>query len=69
MDILVSANSQISEMADDYSDWVKDSITNLVNAHEEAAASFGQAEERMKIPMESINLLAHELRGQGGVFG
>ena len=56
-------------MADDYSDWVKDSITNLVNAHEEAAASFGQAEEQMKIPMESINLLAHELRGQGGVFG
>jgi hypothetical protein len=40
-----------------------------VNAHEEAQASFGQAEEQMKIAMEKINLLAHELRGQGGVFG
>ena len=49
--------------------WVKDSITDLVNAHEEAQASFGQAEEQMKIAMEKINLLAHELRGQGGVFG
>ena len=26
------------------------------------------AEEQMKIAMEKINLLAHELRGQGGVF-
>jgi len=67
-DILVSANNQIAEMADDYTDWVKDSITNLVNAHEEAVASFGLAEEQMKIAMEKINLLAHELRGQGGVF-
>lgn len=68
-DILEAAKSQIAEMADDYTDWVKDSITDLVNAHEEAQASFGQAEEQMKIAMEKINLLAHELRGQGGVFG
>ena len=68
-DILVSANNQIAGMADDYADWVKDFITNLVNAHEEAAASFGLAEEQMKIAMERINLLAHELRGQGGIFG
>jgi CheY-like chemotaxis protein len=68
-DILEAAKAQIAEMADDYTDWVKETITDLVNAHEEAQNSFGKAEEQMKIAMEKLNLLAHELRGQGGVFG
>ena len=54
---------------DDYSDWVKETITDLVGAHEEAQNSFGKAEEQMKGAMEKINILAHELRGQGGIFG
>lgn len=68
-DILEAAKSQISEMADDYTDWVKETITDLVNAHEDAQSSFGKAEDQMKVAMEKMNLLAHELRGQGGVFG
>ena len=68
-DILEAAKTQIAEMADDYSDWVKETITDLVGAHEEAQNSFGKAEEQMKGAMEKINILAHELRGQGGVFG
>ena len=56
-------------LADDYSDWVKETITDLVGAHEEAQNSFGKAEEQMKGAREKINILAHELRGQGGIFG
>ena len=56
-------------MADNYSDWVKETITDLVGAHEEAQNSFGKAEEQMKGAIEKINTLAHDLRGQGGVFG
>ena len=68
-DILEAAKTQIAEMADDYSDRVKKTITDLVGAHEEAQNSFGKAEEQMKGAMEKIDILAHELRGQGGVFG
>ena len=48
---------------------MKETITNLVGALEEAQNSFDKAEEQMKGAMERINILAHELRGQGGVFG
>ncbi|MEC8776841.1 MAG: hypothetical protein VXX79_18575 [Pseudomonadota bacterium] len=56
-------------MAEDYSDWVKETITNLVGALEEAQNSFDKAEEQMKGAMERINILAHELRCHGGVYG
>ncbi len=68
-DILEAAKAQISEMADDYTDWVKETNSDLVQAHEDAQRSFGQAEEQMKTAMEKLNITAHELRGQGGVFG
>ena len=32
-DILEAAKTQIAKMADDYSDWVKETITDLVGAH------------------------------------
>ena len=47
-DILEAAKTQIAEMADDYSDWLKETITDLVCMHEEAQNSFGKAEEQMK---------------------
>ena len=56
-------------MAADYSDWVRETITNLVGALEEAQNSFGKAEGQMNGAMEKINILAHKLRGQDGVFG
>ncbi len=68
-DILEAAQEQISEMADDYSDWVEESITELVQAHKDMEAAFGQSEENMTEALERINIVAHELRGQGGVFG
>ncbi|MEC7656236.1 MAG: hypothetical protein VX416_07770 [Pseudomonadota bacterium] len=67
--ILEAAKTQITEMADDYSDWVKETITDLVGAHEEAQNSFGKAGEQMKGAREKINILAHELRGHSGVYG
>lgn len=40
-----------------------------MNAHKDVQASFGQVVGQVKISMEKINLLAHEVRGQGGVVG
>ena len=54
-------------MAEDYSDWVKKTITGLVDAYEEVQNSFGKAEEQIKGAMGKINFLARELRGQSGV--
>jgi hypothetical protein len=68
-DILEAAKSYITEYGGRFTHEVKDSITDFVNAHEEVQASFGQVVEQMKISMEKINLLARELRGQGGVAG
>ncbi len=56
-------------MAADYSDWVRETITNLVGALEEAQNSFDKAEEQIKGAMERINILAHELRDHSGVYG
>ena len=67
--ILEAAKTQTDKTAKEYSDWVKETITNLVGALEEAQSSLDKAEEQMKGAMERINILAHELRGQGGVFG
>ena len=64
-----AADILADDYSEDYSDWVKETITDLVGAHEEAQNSFGKAVEQMKGAMEKINILAHELRGQGGIFG
>mgnify|MGYP001299086135 CR=1 FL=1 len=42
-DILEAAKVQISEMANDYTDWVRETITDLAQAHEDAQDSFGKA--------------------------
>ena len=48
---------------------MKETITNLVGALEEAQSSLDKAEEQIKGVMERINMLAHELRGHRGVYG
>lgn len=68
-DILETAMAQIAEMADDYTDWVKETITELVKAHEDTVASFGKKDDDLKEALARISTAAHELRGQGGVFG
>lgn len=70
LDILEAAKTQIAAMADDYTDWVKETITELVKAHEDAAAAFASnKDDDTKAALARINDSAHELRGQGGVFG
>ncbi len=61
-----TVKAQISEMSNDYADWVKESITDLAQAHEDVKDSFGKAEEQMKLAMEKLNITAHELRGEDG---
>ena len=63
-----AAKVQISEMAIDYTDWVKETITDLAQANEDARDSFGKAWEQMKSAMEKLNITAHELRGEEGVL-
>jgi len=65
---LEAAKVQISEMAIDYTDWVKETITDLAQAHEDARDSFGKAWKQIKSAMEKLNITAHELRGEEGVL-
>lgn len=60
-----AAEKKITEMEGDYADWVKDRIHDLIQAHHRAI----EEPERSHVHMEEIHKIAHELRGQGGMFG
>ena len=64
-DLLELAREQIANMEDDYSDWVEESIVTLISAHRRAADNPADCAEEL----DTINSIAHELRGQGGIFG
>lgn len=53
-------------MANDYTDWVKETNTDLLQAHEDVKDSFGKAEGQMKFAMEKLNITARDLRGEDG---
>ncbi len=63
--LLELAREQIANMEEDYADWVEESIVALIKAHRRASADPEGAAEDMR----RINEIAHELRGQGGLFG
>lgn len=64
-DLLKAAEDKIQDMASDYADWVTQSIEELVQAHHRALEDLEDAGPHMV----TIADIAHELRGQGGIFG
>jgi len=52
-------------MESDYADWVRDYAAQLQAQHEIAVKDPNMAWK----PLKAMNLIAHELRGQGSTFG
>ncbi|OYQ17341.1 hypothetical protein CHR90_15365 [Elstera cyanobacteriorum] len=64
--LLQQAEQQLDRMEEDYSDWVRGSIQQLYDAHRSGRA----LDPRKRIvPIQTINSIAHDLRGQGSTFG
>ncbi|MDA0240720.1 MAG: response regulator [Proteobacteria bacterium] len=63
--LLAEAEEQLERSAVEFTDWALDYLAQL-SKHCDAAMESG-ADRRKRF--EEINLLAHELRGQGGTFG
>jgi len=65
LNLLAEAEAQLERTSVEFTDWAKGYLAKLAKLCEEALA---QPSGRRK-QFEQINLLAHELRGQGGTFG
>ncbi len=65
MDLLEEAEAQLQRDALDFAEWAQDYLKQLSNLCAEALGSEGSRSKHF----QDINLLAHELRGQGGTFG
>ena len=63
--LLERADEELQRAAFDFTEWARQYLSDLQNLCDEALKL--PAGRRKKF--ESINLLAHELRGQGGTFG
>jgi len=64
-DVLVSAEQQLKREADGFVDWCRRYLERL---SQQVTNAKDNPPERALI-FEDINLIAHELRGQGGTFG
>ena len=64
-DLLEEAEEQLERAALDFTEWARDYLAKLSDLCTEALMH----PERRNKHFEEINLLAHELRGQGGTFG
>lgn len=64
-ELLKAADTKIEEMEGDYSDWVATTLEELTQASNRALEDMDNA----AIHLATINRIAHELRGQGGIFG
>ena len=65
MSLIEQAEKKIEGMAGDYADWVSKSIRQLARNLKQLQDGEGDSKEIM----EKLNILAHEFRGQGGIFG
>ncbi len=65
LEVLRKVEEKITEMAGDYSNWVADEIVNL----DRALADLKSPEANLRQTIAKINRGAHEMRGQGGIFG
>ncbi len=64
-EILKAAEQQLDRMETDYSDWVRGTLKQLVDAYDK-----GITDERARVAMVAqINRISHDLRGQGTTFG
>lgn len=63
--LLDAANEKIENMESDYADWVAETLEELTQAHHRAIEEMDNADAHIA----TINRIAHELRGQGGIFG
>jgi CheY-like chemotaxis protein len=64
-DLISAAGDKIAEMQGDYADWVAESIESMIQAHHRAV----EEPEKGNVHLATIRDIAHELRGQGGIFG
>ena len=64
-ELLEEAEEQLERAALDFTEWARDDLAKLSDLRTEALPH----PERRNKHVEEINLLAHELRGQGGTFG
>lgn len=64
-DMLANAEQQLKREADGFLDWAKQYLERLSRQVAEAKQISGERTGQF----EEINLIAHELRGQGGTFG
>lgn len=63
--VLEQAEAELDRIALDFHDWAKDYLSRLTRLIEQADA---EPSHRRRI-FRNINDIAHELRGQGGLFG
>ncbi len=64
-DVLTAAEQMLKREADGFLDWAKQFLDRLSRQVAEAKQISGERTQNF----EEINLIAHELRGQGGTFG
>lgn len=64
-DLIAAAEQQIQAMAGDYADWMRGSISKL----ETAVTRLENPSTSASAVLVEINRIAHEFRGQGGIFG
>ena len=65
-ELLELAAAEFTKMSEDYPDWVAGYIDSLQEAHRRAAEVTPDLRAE---PFREINLVAHEMKGQGGTFG
>ena len=62
---LDAAMQNLNEMSEEYPDWVSNFIDKLSEAHRRCVDSPDQRRKYYK----TINIIAHDMKGQGGTFG
>lgn len=65
IEVLKKVEEKIGEMAGDYSHWVTDEIKKL----DETLHKLQEPGANLRVLIARINKGAHEMRGQGGIFG
>ncbi|MBP5858960.1 response regulator [Marivibrio halodurans] len=63
--VLEAAEAKIQSMEGDYSDWVAETLEHLTQEQNRAIEDM----ENASVHVSEIRRIAHELRGQGGIFG
>ena len=65
-ELLEQAENELERSALEFTDWARNYVSNLTKLHQKAVESEEAIRHNCII---EINMLAHELRGQGGTFG